>query len=156
MARDKAHLVAMTGSYFRGDAVAVLHLEDEARFETVTYTYYEQLNGYRHLKQLDIGYYFYSGSYTEEILTVLDPAEKTIVHIPNVNSRESTKDKIVKGFLRIIGILFNSYGIGGNRRLHCLQRRGRRRDGKSIIERSGRGFLSCIGNRHPIRTRAGF
>jgi len=25
---------------------------------------------------------------------VLDPAEKTIVHIPNVNSRESTKDKI--------------------------------------------------------------
>jgi superfamily II DNA or RNA helicase len=94
MARDKAHLVAMTGSYFRGDAVAVLHPEDEARFETVTYTYYEQLNGYRHLKQLDIGYYFYSGSYTEEILKVLDPAEKTIVHIPNVNSRESTKDKI--------------------------------------------------------------
>lgn len=94
MARDKAHLVAMTGSYFRGDAMAVLHHEDEARFETVTYTYYEQLNGYRHLKQLDIGYYFYSGSYTEEILKVLDPAEKTIVHIPNVNSRESTKDKI--------------------------------------------------------------
>ncbi len=25
---------------------------------------------------------------------MLDPAEKTIIHIPNVNSRESTKDKI--------------------------------------------------------------
>jgi hypothetical protein len=25
---------------------------------------------------------------------VLNPAEKTIIHIPNVNSRESTKDKI--------------------------------------------------------------
>ena len=94
MARDKAHLVAMTGSYFRGDAAAVLHPEDEAKFETVTYTYYEQLNGYRYLKQLDIGYFFYAGSYTEEILKVLDAAEKTIVHIPNVNSRESTKDKI--------------------------------------------------------------
>lgn len=94
MARDKAHLVAMTGSYFRGDAAAVLHAEDEARFETVTYTYYQQLNGYRYLKQLDIGYFFYAGSYTEEILKVLDPNEKTIVHIPNVNSRESTKDKI--------------------------------------------------------------
>ncbi|MCH7226859.1 DEAD/DEAH box helicase [Haloferula sp. A504] len=92
--RDRAHLVAMTGSYFRGDAEAVLHPEDEARFETVTYTYYEQLSGYEHLKQLDIGYYFYSGSYTDEILAVLRPEEKTIVHIPNVNSRESTKDKI--------------------------------------------------------------
>ncbi len=94
MARDKAHLVAMTGSYFRGDAVAVLHPDDESRFETVTYTYYEQLNGYTYLKQLDIGYYFYAGSYTDEILRVLDPKEKTILHIPNVNSRESTKDKI--------------------------------------------------------------
>jgi len=94
MARDKTHLVAMTGSYFRGDAAAVLHPEDEAKFETVTYTYYEQLNGYEYLKQLDIGYYFYSGSYTDEILKVLNADEKTILHIPNVNSRESTKDKI--------------------------------------------------------------
>ncbi|MBX3415839.1 MAG: hypothetical protein KF708_24360, partial [Pirellulales bacterium] len=94
MARDKVNLVAMTGSYFRGDAEAVLHPEDESRFETVTYTYYEQLNGYDYLKQLDIGYYFYSGSYTDEILQVLDPSQKTIVHIPNVNARESTKDKI--------------------------------------------------------------
>ena len=93
IARDKMHLVAMTGSYFRGDAAAVLLPEDEQRFETVTYTYYEQLAGYEHLKRLDIGYYFYSGSYADDILKVLDPAEKTILHIPNVNSRESTKDK---------------------------------------------------------------
>lgn len=94
MERGKTHLVAMTGSYFRGDAEAVLHPDDERKFETVTYTYYEQLNGYEYLKQLDIGYYFYSGNYTDEILKVLSPVEKTIVHIPNVNSRESTKDKI--------------------------------------------------------------
>ena len=94
MTRDKTHIVAMTGSYFRGDAEAVLHPEDEAKFHTITYTYYEQLNGYEHLKQLDIGYYFYSGSYTDEIMQVLNPNEKTILHIPNVNSRESTKDKI--------------------------------------------------------------
>ncbi|WP_295873810.1 DEAD/DEAH box helicase [uncultured Zhongshania sp.] len=91
--RGKVHIVAMTGSYFRGDAEAVLAPEDEANFETVTYTYYEQLNGYEYLKTLDIGYYFYSGSYAEEILSVLNPDEKTIIHIPNVNSRESTKDK---------------------------------------------------------------
>ncbi len=94
IARDRVHLVAMTGSYFRGDAEAVLAPQDEARFDTVTYTYYEQLNGYQYLKQLDIGYYFYTGAYTADILQVLNPAEKTIVHIPNVNSRESTKDKI--------------------------------------------------------------
>jgi hypothetical protein len=84
----------MTGSYFRGDAEAVLAPADEARFDTVTYTYYEQLNGYEYLKQLDIGYFFYSGPYVDDILNVLDPAEKTIIHIPNVNSRESTKDKM--------------------------------------------------------------
>jgi len=91
---DKAHIVAMTGSYFRGDAEAVLSPHDESRFESVTYTYYEQLNGYEYLKTLDIGYYFYSGSYSDEILSVLDANEKTIIHIPNVNSRESTRDKI--------------------------------------------------------------
>ena len=94
IARDKVHIVAMTGSYFRGDAEAILTPEDEANFDTVTYTYYEQLNGYEYLKRLDIGYYFYSGSYADDILSVLNPDEKTIIHIPNVNSRESTKDKI--------------------------------------------------------------
>ena len=93
MARDEVHLVAMTGSYFRGDAVAVLSPEDEARFKTVVYTYYEQLNGYEYLKSLDIGYWFYTGSYLEAIEEVLDPALKTIVHIPNVNSSASTTDK---------------------------------------------------------------
>ena len=94
IARDRVHIVAMTGSYFRGDAEAVLAPQDESKFDTVTYTYYEQLNGYEYLKQLDIGYFFYNGPYTDDILKVLDPAEKTIVHIPNVNSRESMGDKI--------------------------------------------------------------
>lgn len=98
--RDKVHIVAMTGSYFRGDAAAVLDPDDEEKFRTVTYTYYEQLNGYKYLKELDIGYYFYTGSYLERregkksIFDVLNPDEKTIVHIPNVNARESTRDKI--------------------------------------------------------------
>ncbi|WP_278395024.1 DEAD/DEAH box helicase [Sphingobium yanoikuyae] len=91
--RDKVHLVAMTGSYFRGDSVAVLTPEDEAKFTTVTYTYYEQLNGYQWLKTLDIAYSFYTGRYVDKINDLLDPAVKTIVHIPSVNSRESTKDK---------------------------------------------------------------
>lgn len=93
IARDKDHLVAMTGSYFRGDAEPVLAPGDERKFETVTYTYYEQLNGYDYLKSLDIGYFFYTGRYLDAIMTVLDPSFKTIVHIPSVNSRESTKDK---------------------------------------------------------------
>jgi superfamily II DNA or RNA helicase len=93
IARDKVHLVAMTGSYFRGDSEAVLNPTDEARFETVTYTYYEQLNGYQWLKSLDIGYFFYTGRYVDAVAKVLDPALKTIVHIPNVNSRESLQDK---------------------------------------------------------------
>ncbi len=93
MERDKVHIVAMTGSYFRGDAIAVLAPRDEAKFDTVTYTYYEQLNGYEYLKSLDIGYFFYTGRYLDAIMKVLDPSLKTIVHIPNVNSRESTKDK---------------------------------------------------------------
>ena len=93
IARDKVHVVAMTGSYFRGDSEAVLGPADEGKFETVTYTYYEQLNGYRWLKSLDIGYFFYTGRYVDAVAKVLDPALKTIVHIPSVNSRESLKDK---------------------------------------------------------------
>jgi superfamily II DNA or RNA helicase len=110
MVRDKAHLVAMTGSYFRGDAVPVLMPEDEAKFATVTYTYYEQLNGYEHLKALDIGYYFYSNGYVDDILAVLDPTKKTIVHIPNVNAREATGDKY-KEVEHIMHALGESEGI---------------------------------------------
>ena len=105
--RDKVHLVAMTGSYFRGDAVPVLSPEDEAKFETVTYTYYEQLNGYEYLKSLNIGYFFYSGSYLDAIDKVLDPSRKTIVHIPNVNSRESSphhKTTEVEHIMEYLGV----------------------------------------------------
>lgn len=93
LSRGSVHVVAMTGSYFRGDTEAVLMPTDEAKFETVTYTYYEQLNGYEYLKTLNIGYFFYNGPYVDDILRVLDPSQKTILHIPNVNARESTKDK---------------------------------------------------------------
>lgn len=125
IARDKTHIVAMTGSYFRGDAEAVLAPQDESRFDTVTYTYYEQLNGYEYLKQLDIGYFFYSGSYVDDILNVLDPDKKTIIHIPNVNSRESTKDKI-KEVEHILGELGDWQGadpVTGFQLVKCLDGR---------------------------------
>ncbi len=93
MKKSNAHIVAMTGSYFRGDSIPVLMPEDEAKFTKVTYNYYEQLNGYKYLKTLGIGYHFYQGRYTSAILDILDTNKKTIIHIPNVNSGESTKDK---------------------------------------------------------------
>lgn len=110
IARGRVHIVAMTGSYFRGDAEAVLAPQDEAKFDTVTYTYYEQLNGYEHLKQLDIGYFFYTGAYVDDVEKVLQPGEKTIVHIPNVNARESLKDKI-KEVEHIISALGDWQGV---------------------------------------------
>lgn len=94
MHKTNAHIIAMTGSYFRGDTVPVLSPEDEAKFTKVTYNYYEQLNGYTHLKSLGIGYHFYQGRYTSAIMEVLDTDKKTILHIPSVQSGESTKDKI--------------------------------------------------------------
>ncbi len=42
---------------------------------------------------MGIGYHFYQGKYTSAILDILDTNKKTILHIPNVNSGESTKDK---------------------------------------------------------------
>jgi superfamily II DNA or RNA helicase len=93
MDKSSAHIVAMTGSYFRGDSVPILAPEDEARFTKVTYTYYEQLNGYDYLKSLGIGYHFYQGSYTSAVHDVLNTDKKTILHIPSVQSGESTKRK---------------------------------------------------------------
>ncbi len=93
MTETSAHIVAMTGSYFRGDSVPVLSDEDEAKFERVTYTYYEQLNGYKYLKSLGIDYAFYTGNWVDAVSKVLDLSKKTIIHIPSVNSRESSGDK---------------------------------------------------------------
>jgi superfamily II DNA or RNA helicase len=91
--KSTAHIIAMTGSYFRGDSVPILTPEDEARFIKVTYNYYQQLNGYKYLKSLGIGYHFYQGRYTTAISDILDTDKKTIIHIPNVNAGESTKKK---------------------------------------------------------------
>lgn len=93
MASSNAHIIAMTGSYFRGDAVPILLPEDEEKFTQVTYSYYEQLNGYQHLKSLGIGYHFYTGRYIDALHEVLDTTKKTIIHIPHRNSLESTPDK---------------------------------------------------------------
>lgn len=93
MEKSNAHVVAMTGSFFRGDSVPILLPEDEAKFIKVKYDYYQQLNGYDYLKSLGIGYHFYQGRYTSAINEILDENKKTIIHIPSVNSGESTKDK---------------------------------------------------------------
>lgn len=105
MAGSDIHIVAMTGSYFRGDSVPVLAAEDEAKFTPVTFNYYDQLNGYEHLRSLGIGHHFYQGRYTDAIGEVFDLDKKTIVHIPNVNSGESTKDKIEE-----VGYIIDSIG----------------------------------------------
>lgn len=93
MDKSTAHVVAMTGSFFRGDSVPILLPEDEAKFTKVKYDYYQQLNGYNYLKSLGIGYHFYQGKYTSAIHEILDENKKTIIHIPSVNSGESEKDK---------------------------------------------------------------
>lgn len=105
MNNSTGHIVAMTGSYFRGDGVPVLRQEDEARFFPVTYNYYEQLNGYRYMKNLVLGYHFYHGSYLDHIMEVLDTTKKTIIHIPSINSRASTGLKYdeTDQIMRLIG-----------------------------------------------------
>lgn len=113
-------MVAMTGSYFRGDSEAVLAPADEARFDTVTYTYYEQLNGYVWLKSLDIGYFFYTGRYVDAIAKVLNPELKTIVHIPSVNSRESLQDK-EREVNEIMSALGDWYGVDPATGFHLVK-----------------------------------
>ena len=89
-----AHILAMTGSYFRGDAVPVMRPEDEARFQpTINYNYYQQLSGYTYLKSLGIGYQFFTGKYISAIPEALDTTKKTLIHIPNVNSKTAYASK---------------------------------------------------------------
>ena len=118
MNNSTGHIVAMTGSYFRGDGVPVLRAEDEARFYPVTYNYYQQLNGYRYLKNLVLGYHFYHGSYLDHIAEVLDTHKKTIIHIPSVNSRASSglgkyteTDEIIKVIGTVESRDYNNGGI---------------------------------------------
>lgn len=116
MNHTNGHIIAMTGSYFRGDGVPVLRSEDEARFYPVTYNYYQQLNGYKYLKNLILGYHFYHGIYLDHITEVLDTYKKTIIHIPSVNSRASTgktKYEETAEIMRLIGkVEYQDYNTG--------------------------------------------
>ena len=115
ISNSTAHLVAMTGSYFRGDGQHVLLPDDEALFTSVTYNYYEQLNGYEYLKSLGIGYHFYQGRYLSAINEILNTDKKTILHIPHVRAGESTKDKEgeVGAILDIIGKVISTDPVTG-------------------------------------------
>ncbi len=126
--KSSAHVVAMTGSYFRGDSVPVLAPEDEARFTHVVYNYYEQLNGYEHLKSLGIGYHFYQGKYTSAIGEILDTDKKTILHIPRPNAGESTKDKYAEVDF-IIDSIGDVVATDPDSRIMTVKRKG---DGKLL------------------------
>lgn len=112
-----AHILAMTGSYFRGDAVPVMRPEDEAKFQpTINYNYYQQLNGYRWLKSLGIGYSFFQGNYLTAIPNVLDTTKKTLIHIPHPNSKTGAfmnkhdqVAEIIKHIGEIVDRDFNHY-----------------------------------------------
>lgn len=106
--RDQAHVIAMTGSYFRGDDMAIMSLEDEDRFTHVSYTYWEQMAAYKYLKTLKINYSFYSaldGSYLEALPRVFDDTKKTIIHIPHRMSPEcaGSKHDEVDAIINMIG-----------------------------------------------------
>lgn len=89
-----AHIMAMTGSYFRGDATPILRPEDERLFlPAVNYNYYQQLNGYKYLKSLGIGYQFFQGKYITAIHEALDTTKKTLIHIPAVQGRDAYAKK---------------------------------------------------------------
>ncbi len=89
-----AHIMAMTGSYFRGDAVPVMRPEDEVKFQpSINYNYYQQLSGYKYLKSLGIGYQFFTGKFIDAIPETLDTTKKTLIHIPHVNSKTSYAPK---------------------------------------------------------------
>src|SRR5574344_2428539 len=122
------HIVAMTGSYFRGDGIPVLRAEDEARFYPVTYNYYQQLNGYRYLKNLVLGYHFYKGQYLDHISEVLDTHHKTIIHIPSVNSRASTAKGKTAEVADILNIIGEEVSHDYNRGIYTL----RTKDGRLV------------------------
>jgi hypothetical protein len=130
MNNRNTHIVAMTGSYFRGDGQPILMPEDEAKFTKVSYTYYEQLNGYDHLSTLGIGYHFYRGSYLDAIHEVLDLDKKTIIHIPNVNSNESTRETKYVEVDRIIDILGEVDSFDPATGIHHIVRN----DGKGVLK----------------------
>lgn len=111
LTKTTAHILAMTGSYFRGDAIPVMRPEDEAKFQpTINYNYYQQLSGYKYLKSLGIGYQFFTGKYISAIPETLDTTKKTLIHIPNVNSKltYATKYDQVADIINCIGTIVDT------------------------------------------------
>lgn len=119
MTESSCHVIAMTGSYFRGDSVPVLSPEDERQFDRVTYTYYEQLNGYKYLKSLGIDYAFYTGKWVDAVQKLIKTDKKMIIHIPSVNSRESTGDKYNEAQL-LLGALGKVISRDGDTGIYTL------------------------------------
>ena len=137
VASGSVHIMAMTGSYFRGDGAMVLRPEDEEVFDRVTYTYYEQLNGYRHLKTLGVGFHFYEGSYLDHVAEVLDPGKKTIVYVPMPNAAESTGDKYVE-VGRIMDVIGTRQGSDPATGFVSLLRDGRTIKVADLVTEDGR------------------
>lgn len=121
MNNSTGHIIAMTGSYFRGDGIPVLRAEDEARFYPVTYNYYQQLNGYKYLKNLILGYHFYKGVYLDHLSEVLDTKRKAIIHIPATNSRASSAKGKYSEVAEIMSLIGEEVEHDYNRGIYTLK-----------------------------------
>ncbi|MDR0899086.1 MAG: DEAD/DEAH box helicase family protein [Lactobacillaceae bacterium] len=93
LTNQTTHILAMTGSYFRGDTQMIIDELDETQFDKVDYSYKEQFEGYTYLKRFKMSYQFYRGNYLSSLFDLIDINDKSIIYIPRVNSNESTKSK---------------------------------------------------------------
>ena len=135
MNNTNAHILAMTGSFFRGDGVPVLRPEDENRFTPVQFNYYDQLNGYKYLKTLQLGYHFYRGHYLTALDKVLDTHQKTLIHIPVTGAKAAgAYDKYdqVKQILDLIGSVI--YVDADTKIIHIKTKDGRTLKVANLVE----------------------
>ena len=123
MNRTNAHILAMTGSYFRGDGIPVLRPEDETRFVPVQFNYYDQLNGYRYLKTLQLGYHFYKSKdhYIEALHMVFDTHLKTLIHIPVTNAKAAGPLDKHEQVTRIIDFIGNVVEINADTKIKTVK-----------------------------------
>ena len=120
--RGGIQVIAMTGSYFRGDRANILPRDIEEQFTRVTYSYYEQLASNKHLKRLEIREAFYIKDFFTVLHEALNVELKTIVHIPSVNSAASTKDKL-KEVGRVIETVGEIVGDGAAPGIYLVESR---------------------------------
>ncbi len=145
---SKAHIIAMTATFFRSDYFKVISKKQLKQYETVTYGMDKYMASCKYLRNIQIDFHLSSKSWVDQ-LKQIHFNKKTIIFVPHTSSGQSgfnryTKDPFI--YDKLIAAIGNIKYKGEDGFLHVEHRGKQLKVAELITDEHAAGFQEALDN----------